>query len=93
MPLIHLPVQSGSNKILKAMNRKHTIEEYLEIIKKLIKVKPDIKFSSDFIIGYPGETNDDFNKTIKLMKKIKFINSFSFIFSARPGTPAFNLIK
>ena len=58
MPLIHLPVQSGSNKILEAMNRKHTIEEYLEIIKKLIKVKPDIKFSSDFIIGYPGETNE-----------------------------------
>ena len=93
MPLIHLPVQSGSNKILEAMNRKHTIEEYLEIIKKLKKIKPDIKFSSDFIIGYPGETNDDFKKTIKLMKKLKFINSFSFIFSARPGTPAFNLDK
>ena len=93
MPLIHLPVQSGSNKILKAMNRKHTIEEYLEIIKKLKKVKPNIKFSSDFIIGYPGETNDDFKKTVKLMKKVKFINSYSFIFSARPGTPAFNLKK
>ena len=93
MPLIHLPVQSGSNKILEEMNRKHTVEEYLAIIKKLIKVKPKIKFSSDFIIGYPGETDVDFKKTIDLMTKVGFINSFSFIFSARPGTPAFNLDK
>ena len=93
MPLIHLPIQSGSNKILEAMNRKHSIEEYLEIIKKLIEVKPEIKFSSDFIIGYPGETKDDFNNTVKLMTKVSFINSFSFIFSARPGTPAFSLEK
>ena len=91
MPLIHLPVQSGSNKILKAMNRKHTIEEYLKIVEKLAKVRSDIKFSSDFIIGYPGETYDDFQKTLKLMDKIQFINSFSFIYSARPGTPAFDL--
>ena len=91
MPLIHLPIQSGSNKILTAMNRKHTVEEYFEVIKKIIKVKPDIKFSSDFIIGYPSETYDDFKKTLEIMSKIKFINSFSFIFSARPGTPAFNL--
>ena len=93
MPLVHLPVQSGSNKILEAMNRKHTIKEYLTIIEKLIKVKPNIRFSSDFIIGYPGETNDDFKKTIKLMQEIAFINSFSFIFSERPGTPAFKLNK
>ena len=93
MPLIHLPVQSGSNKILSAMNRKHTIEEYLSIIKKLTKVKPDIKFSSDFIIGYPGETHNDFKKTVELMNRIGFINSFSYIFSGRPGTPAFNLDK
>ena len=93
MPLVHLPVQSGSNKILKAMNRKHTIEEYLSIIDKLKKIKPEIKFSSDFIIGYPGETLEDFKKTINLMKSIRFINSFSFVFSARPGTPAFNLDK
>ncbi len=91
MPLIHLPVQSGSNKILEAMNRKHTIEKYLEIINKLVKVKPNIKFSSDFIIGYPGETHDDFMKTVDIMNKVGFINSFSFMFSARPGTPAFNL--
>ena len=75
MPLIHLPVQSGSNKILDAMNRKHTIEEYLFILKKLIKVKPNIKFSSDFIIGYPGETSRDFESTMKLMNEIKFLNS------------------
>ncbi len=93
MPLIHLPVQSGSNKILEAMNRKHTVEEYLEIINKLIKARPDIKFSSDFIIGYPSETEDDFKQTLKLITRIKFINSFSFIFSPRPGTPAFNLSK
>ena len=93
MPLIHLPVQSGSNKILSTMNRKHTINEYLIIIEKLKKVKSDIKFSSDFIIGYPGETKSDFEATIKLMNDVKFINSYSFVFSARPGTPAFHLNK
>tara|TARA_B100001057_G_scaffold475834_1_gene543073 strand:+ start:3 stop:1298 length:1296 start_codon:yes stop_codon:yes gene_type:complete len=93
MPLVHLPVQSGSDEILKAMNRKHTIDEYLKITDKLKKVKSNIKFSSDFIIGYPGETHEDFNQSVKLMKDMKFINSYSFIFSARPGTPAFNLEK
>ena len=91
MPLIHLPVQSGSNKILDAMNRKHTIEEYLDILENLKKVNSKIKFSTDFIIGYPGETNNDFAATMKLMNDVKFINSYSFTFSARPGTPAFNL--
>ncbi len=93
MPLIHLPVQSGSNKILEAMNRRHTIEDYLKIIENLKKIKPNIKFSSDFIVGYPGETYQDFQETIKLMNKVGFINSFSFIYSSRPGTPAFNLDK
>jgi len=93
MPLLHLPVQSGSTKILKSMNRNHTIEEYLEIIEKLKEKKSSIKFSSDFIIAYPSETEDDFEKTILLMKKVEFINSYSFIFSARPGTPAANLKK
>ena len=93
MPVIHLPVQSGSNKILSAMNRNHTIEEYLNILEKLKKIKPNIKFSSDFIIGYPGETNNDFAATMKLMNDVKFINSYSFIFSPRPGTPAFDLNK
>ena len=91
MPLIHLPVQSGSNNILEAMNRKHTVEDYLNIIKKLNTVRSDIKFSSDFIIGYPGETHDDYKKTIELMTKVGYVNSYSFTFSARPGTPAFNL--
>ena len=93
MPLVHLPVQSGSDEMLKAMNRKHTIDEYLKITDNLKKVKSNIKFSSDFIIGYPGETHEDFNQSVKLMEDIKFINSYSFIFSARPGTPAFNLEK
>ena len=93
MPLIHLPVQSGSNKILEAMNRKYTIEEYKRLIEKLNKINSKIKFSSDFIIGYPGETLEDFKQTEKLAKQIKYINSYSFIFSARPGTPAFNLEK
>ena len=93
MPLIHLPVQSGSNRILENMNRQHTIEDYLQIIKKLKKVNPNIKLSSDFIIGYPGETQDDFEKTLELVRNVKFINSYSFIFSARPGTPSFHLKK
>ena len=91
MPLVHLPVQSGSNKILKLMNRKHTIEEYLIIYKKLKKINSNIAFSSDFIIGYPGETDDDFKQTMELIEKIKFINSYSFIFSPRPGTVAADL--
>jgi tRNA-2-methylthio-N6-dimethylallyladenosine synthase len=91
MPLIHLPVQSGSNKILENMNRKHTVEEYYQITEQLKKANQNIKLSSDFIIGYPGETHEDFERTLKLMKKVKFINSYSFIFSARPGTPSFDL--
>jgi len=91
MPLVHLPVQSGSNKILKLMNRKHTIEEYLIIYEKLKKINPNIAFSSDFIIGYPGENNDDFKKTLRLIEKINFISSYSFIFSPRPGTVAADL--
>ena len=91
MPFVHLPIQSGSNKILKLMNRKHTVEQYVEIYDKLTKINPDIEFSSDFIISYPGETDKDFNETVNLIKKIKFINSYSFIFSPRPGTKASNL--
>ena len=91
MPFVHLPIQSGSNKILKLMNRKHTVENYIEIYEKLIKINPEIRFSSDFIISYPGETSDDFKETLNLVKKIKFINSFSFIFSPRPGTKAASL--
>jgi len=90
MPLVHLPVQSGSNKILKLMNRKHTIEEYLKIYEKLKKINPNIEFSSDFIIGYPEENDDDFKNTLELIEKVKFTNSYSFVFSSRPGTVAAN---
>ena len=75
------------------MNRKHTIEDYLEVIKKLKKINPLIKFSSDFIIGYPGETEKDFNDTLQLIDEVEYINFYSFIFSPRPGTPAAKLKK
>ncbi len=91
MPFIHLPIQSGSNRILKLMNRKHKVEDYLDIHKQLMKINPSIKISSDFIVGYPGEEKNDFDQTIELIKEIKFINSFSFIFSPRPGTTASKL--
>ena len=91
MPFVHLPIQSGSNKILKLMNRKHTVEEYMNTYEKIKKINSEIEFSSDFIVSYPGETNDDFNETLELVKKIKFINSYSFIFSPRPGTKAAKL--
>ena len=91
VPFIHLPIQSGSNSVLKLMNRKHSVEHYLSVYEKLKKINPKIEFSSDFIIAYPGETEKDFEDTMTLVKKIKFINSYSFIFSPRPGTPASNL--
>ena len=91
MPLVHLPVQSGSNKILKLMNRKHTIQEYLSIYERLKKINSNIEFSSDFIIGYPEENDDDFNCTMELIEKVRFTNSYSFIFSPRPGTVAAEL--
>ncbi len=88
MPSLHLPIQSASNKILKSMNRKHDKEYYISIIKKLKDINENIKISSDFIVGYPGESESDFIQTMDLIKKIGFINSYSFIFSPRPGTPA-----
>ena len=88
MPFLHLPIQSGSDRILKLMNRKHNRKYYLSIIERLKNVNKDIKISSDFIVGYPGETEKDFKDTIELIKKIGFINSYSFIFNPRPGTPA-----
>ena len=91
MPLVHLPVQSGSDKILESMNRKHTVKEYLTVYEKLKKINKNIEFSSDFIIGYPGENDNDFEDTMKLIEKIGFINSYSFIFSPRPGTVAADL--
>lgn len=88
MPFLHLPVQSGSNKILKAMNRKHSREEYITIIDKLRVARPDLILSSDFIIGFPGETDEDFADTLDLVKKVGYGQCFSFKYSPRPGTPA-----
>ncbi len=90
MPFLHLPVQSGSDRILKSMNRKHNVKYYLDVIEKLRIINKNIKFSSDFIIGYPDESEEDYQDTIDLVKKVGFINSYSFIFSPRPGTPAAN---
>jgi len=91
MPQLHLPVQSGSNKILKAMNRRHTYEKYLEIIDKLRQTRADMCFSSDIIVGYPGETEKDFQDTIAIIKEVKFAQVYSFKYSPRPGTPAAEL--
>ena len=88
MPFLHLPVQSGSNRILKSMNRGHIVEEYVEIVNKLRSVRSDICFSSDFIVGYPGETDKDFQETIDLCEKVEFAQAYSFNYSSRPGTPA-----
>lgn len=88
MPYIHLPIQSGSNRILKLMNRKHTCEEYIEIIEKIRNARSDIALSSDFITGFPGETDKDFELTIDLVKKIKYAQAYSFNYSPRPGTPS-----
>jgi len=88
MPFLHLPIQSGSDRILKLMNRKHDREYYLSVVEKLKNINQNIKISSDFIVGYPSETEKDFKDTIELIEKIGFVNSYSFIFSPRPGTPA-----
>ena len=89
---LHLPVQAGSDRILSAMKRNYTVMEYKSIIRRLRAVRPDISISSDFIIGFPGETDDDFEKTVKLVEDLQFDGSFSFIYSRRPGTPAASLI-
>ncbi len=88
MPYMHLPVQSGSDKILDAMNRKHTAEDYRAIIDKLRAARPDIALSSDFIVGFPGESDEDFEQTMDLVRAVKFATAYSFKFSMRPGTPA-----
>jgi len=88
MPYLHLPIQSGSDAILKAMNRKHTAADYIESIDRLRKLRPDIAFSSDFIVGFPGETDSNFHDTMELVRHVKFASSYSFKYSARPGTPA-----
>ena len=85
---LHLPVQSGSDIILSKMKRKHTVLEFKRIIKKVREIRPDINLTSDFIVGYPGETDDDFQQTLDLIEDLKFSDAYSFIYSARPGTPA-----
>ena len=87
MPFLHLPVQSGSDRILRAMNRKHTAQEYINLIDRIRTARPDIALSSDFIIGFPGETEEDFEATLNLIRKIDFSSSFFFKYSMRPGTP------
>ena len=91
MPFLHLPIQSGSNKILKKMKRRHDVKKYLEIIDRLKVQRPDIALSSDFIVGFPGETNEDFDQTMKFINQVKFVIAYSFMYSPRPGTPAANL--
>lgn len=88
VPFLHLPIQSGSNKILKAMNRNHTKEFYLGLVSKLKQHKPNLVLSSDFIVGFPGETEEDFEQSLDVIERVRFIQSFSFIYSPRPGTPA-----
>jgi tRNA-2-methylthio-N6-dimethylallyladenosine synthase len=88
---LHLPVQHGSDRILMAMKRGYTALEFKSTVKKLRAIRPDISMSSDFIVGFPGETEEDFNKMMKLITDVGFDTSFSFIFSPRPGTPAANL--
>jgi tRNA-2-methylthio-N6-dimethylallyladenosine synthase len=88
MPYLHLPIQSGSNSILKAMNRKHTREHYFNLIEKFKKARPDICLSSDFIVAFPEETEEDFNQTLDAVEKVFFPQSYSFKYSPRPGTPA-----
>ena len=91
MPFLHLPIQSGSDAVLKKMNRKHTRKQYLEIIEKIKNKRPDIALSSDFIVGFPGETDKDFELTMKLVDELEFSIAYSFMFSPRPGTPAYKL--
>lgn len=88
MPFLHLPVQSGSSRILKMMNRQHTKEDYLQTIEKFREARPDIAFSSDFIVGYPGETDKDFEETLALVREVEYAQAYTFKYSPRPGTPA-----
>jgi tRNA-2-methylthio-N6-dimethylallyladenosine synthase len=88
MPYLHLPVQSGSNRILRAMNRSHTVETYLATLEKMRAARPDIAISGDFIVGFPGETEEDFEATLKIVDAVGYASAYSFKYSPRPGTPA-----
>ena len=85
---VHLPIQSGSYRILKLMRRRYDTNKYLKLIEKIKKIRPDMSFSSDFIVGFPGETEEDFQATMDIVEKVKFDASYSFIYSQRPNTPA-----
>jgi len=87
-PYLHLPVQSGSDRILAAMNRRHDVGAYLDVIARARRARPDIAFSSDFIVGFPGETDADFEATLALVREVEFSSAFAFKYSSRPGTPA-----
>ena len=91
MPYLHLPVQSGSDRILKAMNRRHTGEEYIRLVEKIRAARPDIAMSGDFIVGFPGETDQDFDDTLSIVEQVKYAQAFSFKYSTRPGTPGADL--
>jgi len=91
MPYFHLPVQSGSDRVLEAMNRKHTVADYLKLIDMMRRHRPDMAFTSDFIVGFPGETEGDFNATMKLVEEVQFATAYTFKYSERPGTPAAEL--
>jgi tRNA-2-methylthio-N6-dimethylallyladenosine synthase len=91
MPYLHLPVQSGSDSILKAMNRRHTAKDYSDIIARVREVRPDIAISGDFIVGFPGECESDFEQTLELVKSINYASAYWFKYSPRPGTPAADL--
>jgi tRNA-2-methylthio-N6-dimethylallyladenosine synthase len=88
MPYLHLPAQSGSDRILKAMNRRHTSQDYLDVVARLREIQPNMAFSSDFIVGFPGETEEEFEATMELVRTVEFVQAYSFKYSPRPGTPA-----
>jgi tRNA-2-methylthio-N6-dimethylallyladenosine synthase len=88
MPYLHLPVQSGSDRILKAMNRSHTVDSYVQTIEKMRAARPDVALSGDFIVGFPGETEEDFEATLRIVDAVRYASAYSFKYSARPGTPA-----
>src|SRR5262249_11385000 len=88
MPQLHLPVQSGSDRVLAAMNRRHTRDDYLDTVGRLRAARPDIAFSSDFIVGFPGETEEDSCDTLRIVEEVGYMGAFSFKYSPRPGTPA-----
>ena len=93
MPLLHLPVQSGSDRILAAMNRRHTRADYLDVLARVRAARPDMAFTSDFIVGFPGESEDDFRATLSLVDEVGFASAFTFKYSARPGTPAADMAE